>query len=91
MGPAMAAAIALRKRQSGKTAKNRDLRFTTEVVEQLVVPTFVLDADGTVIVWNRACERLTGMPAGEVLGSRNHWRAFYASERPCLADLMIEG
>lgn len=87
----MAAAIALQRRRGGKTARNRDLRFTTEVVEQLVVPTFVLDADGTVIVWNRACERLTGMPAGEVLGSRNHWRAFYASERPCLADLMIEG
>ena len=87
----MAAAVPLRKRETRKIANYRDLSFTTEVVQQLVVPTFVLDAERNVIVWNKACEALTGMSAGEVLGTRNHWRAFYASERPCLADLMVEG
>ncbi len=65
--------------------------FAIELVRQLVVPTFVLDAQGRVIVWNEACERLTGMPAAEVIGTREHWRAFYDQPRPCLADLIIEG
>lgn len=64
--------------------------FAAELLEQLVVPTFVLDASGLVIVWNRACESLTGMPAGEVVGSRDHWRAFYTECRPCLADLVLQ-
>lgn len=67
-----------------------DLAFTHSVLGQLVVPGFVLDVDGRVIVWNKACEILTGLPADEVLGTRKHWRAFYDTERPCLADLMIQ-
>ena len=86
----MAAAIPLRRRNNGKSVNYHDLSFTTEVVQQLVVPTFVLDADGRVIVWNKACERLTGMPKSEVLGTHGHWRAFYGVERPCLADLLVE-
>jgi diguanylate cyclase (GGDEF)-like protein/PAS domain S-box-containing protein len=72
------------------SASHPDLAFTSSVLGQLVVPGFVLDAEGRVIVWNKACESLTGMPAERVLGTRNHWRAFYAIERPCLADLMIQ-
>jgi diguanylate cyclase (GGDEF)-like protein len=44
-----------------------------------------------VVVWNRACERLTGISAVEVLGTRNHWQAFYETNRYCLADLVALG
>jgi len=44
-----------------------------------------------VVVWNRACERLTGVSALEVLGTRNHWQAFYEDNRYCLADLVALG
>ena len=37
---------------------------------------------------NKACERLTGIEAAEVLGTQEHWRGFYDSPRPCLADLV---
>ncbi len=60
-------------------------------MEYLVVPTFVIDNESRVLVWNRACERLTGVMAEEVLNTKNHWRAFYAEERPCLADLLARG
>lgn len=65
--------------------------FAIRLMAHLVVPTFVLDADGRVIIWNRACERLTGVAATEVVGTREHWRAFYTDHRPCLADLLVEG
>ena len=43
------------------------------------------------MVWNRACERLTGVAASEVLGTRKHWQAFYEKRRYCLADLVALG
>jgi diguanylate cyclase (GGDEF)-like protein len=60
-------------------------------MQHLVVPTFVLDADGRVMIWNRACERLTGLQASDVVGTTEHWRGFYDAPRPCLADLVIQG
>jgi len=61
------------------------------MMEMLVVPTFVLDTAGKVMLWNRACERLTGVPASEVLGTDRHWRCFYVQQRPTLADLLLQG
>ena len=68
-----------------------ELDFSVRLMEHLVVPTFVLDAECRVIIWNRACERLTGVPAAQLIGSREHWRAFYGEPRPCLADLIAQG
>ena len=65
--------------------------FAVTLMENLVVPTFVLDAAQRVLIWNRACERLTGVRADEVVGTRDHWRAFYDAPRPCLADLVACG
>jgi PAS domain-containing protein len=58
-----------------------------KLLELLVIPTYVLDAHGRVIVWNGACARLTGVAARDVLGTRDAWRCFYRDERPTLADL----
>jgi diguanylate cyclase (GGDEF)-like protein/PAS domain S-box-containing protein len=62
-----------------------------QLVHQLVVPAFVIGADGRVLVWNHACELLTGMAAHYVVGTREHWRAFYLQPRPCLSDLIVTG
>ncbi|MFK5985264.1 MAG: sensor domain-containing diguanylate cyclase [Pseudomonadota bacterium] len=65
--------------------------FAIKLMKNLIVPTFVLDAEGQVIIWNIACERLTGIKAGELIGTRDHWRAFYEEPRHCLADLLVFG
>ena len=65
--------------------------FAINLMQHLVVPTFVLDAGCRVLIWNKACERLTGVPAAELIGTRDHWRAFYETPRPCLADLIVQG
>jgi diguanylate cyclase (GGDEF)-like protein len=65
--------------------------FAVRLMQHLVVPTFVLDADRRVLIWNRACERLTGVPASEVIGTQDHWRAFYDAPRYCLADILALG
>lgn len=71
--------------------KDSKLDFSVRLMEHLVVPTFVLDADCRVLIWNRACERLTGLKASAVIGTREHWRGFYDDPRPCLADLIAQG
>jgi diguanylate cyclase (GGDEF)-like protein/PAS domain S-box-containing protein len=65
--------------------------FALKLMELLVIPTFVVDINGKVIIWNRACERLTGVQAWEVLGTSDHWKSFYDQQRPTLADLVIQG
>jgi diguanylate cyclase (GGDEF)-like protein/PAS domain S-box-containing protein len=65
--------------------------FALKLMELLVIPTFVVDLNGKVIIWNRACERLTGMEAWEVLGTADQWKAFYHEQRATLADLVIQG
>jgi diguanylate cyclase (GGDEF)-like protein len=65
--------------------------YAVRLMQHLVVPTFVLNPRRQVVIWNRACERLTGMAASEVMGTTNHWRAFYEKQRYCLADLVALG
>ena len=69
---------------------SQELSFAVNLMEHLVVPTFVLDAGGRVLIWNRACERLTGVRASEVVGTSDHWRAFYDEPRLCLADVLAK-
>ena len=65
--------------------------YAVRLMQHLVVPAFVLNPKRQVVIWNRACERLTGVMAAEVLGSNQHWRAFYEIKRYCLADLVALG
>jgi PAS domain-containing protein len=60
-------------------------------MEHLVVPTIETSADHKVLIWNKACERLTGVTASRVLGTSDQWQAFYLEPRPCLADLIVAG
>jgi len=60
------------------------------IFEGFSIPAFVIGKDHKVILWNRALEKLTRIPAEEMIGTDKHWRAFYAKERPCMADLLVE-
>ena len=72
------------------TPKHTDVAhsYAVRLMQHLVVPTFVIDPQRRVVIWNRACERLTGVAASEVIGTTRHWQAFYGTKRPCLADLV---
>jgi diguanylate cyclase (GGDEF)-like protein/PAS domain S-box-containing protein len=71
-------------------APDQERAFANKLMEMLAVPTFVLDTDCRVILWNRACAKLTGVSADEMLGTHDHWRSFYDAPRPTLADLLIQ-
>jgi formate hydrogenlyase transcriptional activator len=56
----------------------------------LPVSAFVLNPRHQIVIWNQACEQLTGLKAEEMLGGDQHWRGFYTEKRPCLADLLLD-
>jgi two-component system NtrC family sensor kinase len=60
-----------------------------QIIDGASVASFVIDQDHRITHWNTACEKMTGMQRTEVLGTGNGWRAFYPSERPLLADLVV--
>jgi len=55
------------------------------------IPQFVIDRNHTVTYWNKALEEITGIKAELVIGTNRHWSAFYSEERPCMADLLVDG
>jgi diguanylate cyclase (GGDEF)-like protein/PAS domain S-box-containing protein len=61
------------------------------IVEGLTIPTFVINAEHFVTHWNVACQMITGVAAQDVIGTHEQWRAFYSSERPVMADLIVNG
>ena len=95
---AFVAGVVLRRRAvleqlvAERTSRLRESenRLST-ILDRLPIPTFVIDADHRVTIWNRALAALSGIPAQRMIGTRNHWRAFYDEERPSLADLVSDG
>ena len=78
------------KKQTEDSLKDSERRLQS-VIHGSPIPTFVIGRDHSVIYWNRALEELSGIHAHEVLGTADHWRAFYRSgARPCLADLLVD-
>ncbi len=60
------------------------------IIQGYPIPTFMIGKDRRVTHWNRALEELTGVGASAVIGTSQHWRAFYGEERPCMADLLVK-
>jgi len=65
--------------------------FCENLLQHSSVATCVLDAQHRVLIWNKACEELTGVPANRVVGTDRAWQAFYPERRPLLADLVLDG
>ena len=69
--------------------KEKD-KFIEYTIQNSAVATFVVDLHHKIIYWNMACEELTGAKAIDLIGTSDHWKAFYDYRRPCVADLIID-
>ncbi|HBT82027.1 MAG TPA: hypothetical protein DEB35_00870 [Desulfuromonas sp.] len=82
--------IDISQRKAFENALAEAQAFSENLLQNCAVPCFVIDANHTVLTWTRACEELTGVPGNAVVGTNEHWRAFYAAPRPCLADMIVD-
>jgi PAS domain S-box-containing protein len=83
-------AINITGRKRAEEALKESEQLFSSLVQHSAIATFVVNPEHKVLNWNKACEELTGVIAEEVIGTSNHWQAFYAKHRPCLADLIID-
>ena len=61
------------------------------IIQGSPIPQFVIDCNHRIIYWNEALEKYSEIKAEDVIGTNQQWRAFYPKERPCLADLLVDG
>ena len=72
--------------------ENIRLRKTIEgIIEGSPIPTFVIDKDHRVILWNRAFTEMSGYPGEKMIGTKKQWMPFYPEKRPVIADLIVDG
>jgi len=77
-------------RETEEALRESEKRLS-QIVHGTSIPTFVINDKHTMILCNRAFENLTGIRAGQITGTRAQWMAFYGSERPVMADLIVDG
>lgn len=90
-GGVIAAMLDITGRKRSESALAVQKEFAESLVQNSVLPTFVLDDKHRVIIWNRACEVMTGIEASGLLGSDQLWKVFYEQQQPLIADLMVDG
>ncbi|MBE9591987.1 MAG: PAS domain S-box protein, partial [Proteobacteria bacterium] len=62
----------------------------SHIIQGNTIPTFVINKDHIVTHWNRACEKLTGYKAEEIVGTNKQWLPFRGEERPIMADVIVD-
>ena len=65
-------------------------RTQTQIIQGSTIPTFVINQDHVVTHWNKALEKLTGRSAREFVGTNRQWAPFWESERPTMADVILD-
>ncbi len=63
----------------------------SRLIDALPVPIFAINRLHKVTQWNTALVSLTGISREEMIGTDNHWKAFYSDKRPVMADLITDG
>ena len=63
----------------------------TQLMDDSPVPTFAINTEHVVTHLNKACARILGVAAEQVLGRKGIGHAFYGKERPVMADLVVDG
>lgn len=83
-----------RPEDQDKLVQEEAWRSSREALSQILhgtsIPLFVIDRQHVVTHWNRACERLTGVCAVQIVGVQRAWTAFYDHERPVMAELVVD-
>ncbi len=79
------------KKLNELTVRNSEnLLFT--IINNLPDPTFVIDVNGKVYLWNKALEKISGINSQDIIGKGEYENAvpFYGYKGPLFIDLMLK-
>jgi len=80
----------LKEREAWQEKLLREKKTIDGIIEGSPIPSFVINRDHQVILWNRACMELTGYSADNMVGTDRHYIPFYSVTRPMIADLIVD-
>jgi len=80
----------LNERKDWQEKLLREKKTIEGVIEGSPIPSFVINNEHKVILWNRACTELTGYSAEDMVGTDRHHIPFYPVNRPMIADLIVD-
>ena len=82
----------VQERAAALEALRSSERRLADIIDFLPDATFAIDTAGRVIIWNRAIERVSGVPNEELLGRGNHAHniTLYGDLRPTLVDIVLD-
>lgn len=83
----------LEESESNKEALAAAHQSLQDILDFLPDPTFAIDLEGRITMWNRSMEELTGLKAREMTGKGNYEYAipFYGHRRPISVDFVLSG
>ncbi|MEN6348778.1 MAG: PAS domain S-box protein [Syntrophomonas sp.] len=87
----IASAIDITEFKRGEEDLKESRMLLNHIIDFLPDATIVIDSEGHTLAWNRAMEKLTGLPASEVLGKGDYIYTlpFHGERRPMLIDLVL--
>lgn len=79
------------ERKKAEGALRNSERRLADIINLLPDPTFAIDLEGKITIWNRAAEEFTGARAMDMLGKGDYETSipFYGNRRPILVDLVL--
>jgi PAS domain S-box-containing protein len=80
----------LQERETWQEKLLREKKTIDGIIEGSPIPSFVINKEHNVILWNRACMELTGYSAENMVGTDRHYIPFYSVKRPMIADLIVD-
>jgi PAS domain S-box-containing protein len=80
----------LKEREAWQEKLLREKKTIDGIIEGSPIPSFVINNEHKVILWNRACMELTGYSTEDMVGTDKHYVPFYSVKRPLIADLIID-
>lgn len=83
--------LLIRMRGKAESALMESEQRLKSILHGSPTPQFVIDGNHRVLYWNEALEKCTGLRSEEMVGTADHWKAFYAATHPCLVDLLVDG
>ena len=63
----------------------------SQIIQGSLIPTFIINNEHIITHWNRACEKLAGCNAYELVGTDRQWVPFRSAKRPTMADVIVGG
>ena len=78
------------ERKQAEAALLESRQFSADLIRYSATAAFVLDRSHRIMLWNKACEELTGCRESEMIGTTDQWKPFYGYRRPAVADIIID-